>query len=112
MQDYAQADALLTGLVERYSPSREESTAVSYLVDEMRALGFRARIDEAGNAVGEWTHSDARGDAVRHIALGEAENQQQSKQPDIEPRPRELLEYGDPADEATGSASVVAQRPQ
>lgn len=52
-QDDAQADALLTGLVERYSPSREERAAVSYLVDQMQTLGFRARIDEAGNAVGE-----------------------------------------------------------
>ena len=47
------ADALLTGLVERYSPSGKESPATSYLVDRMLDLGFRAGTDAAGNAVGE-----------------------------------------------------------
>lgn len=51
--DHRQADELLTGLVERYSPSEEEGTAVAYLVDRMHGLGFRAYVDEAGNAVGE-----------------------------------------------------------
>ncbi len=49
----AQADALLRGLVERYSPSGQERDAVTYLVDHMRALGFHAQIDGAGNACGE-----------------------------------------------------------
>ena len=48
-----EADALLTGLVERYSPSRQERPAVNYLVEQMRTLGLRACIDGAGNAVGE-----------------------------------------------------------
>jgi LysW-gamma-L-lysine carboxypeptidase len=47
------ADALLRGLIERYSPSREECPAVTYLVDRMRSLGFRAHVDGAGNAIGE-----------------------------------------------------------
>jgi LysW-gamma-L-lysine carboxypeptidase len=47
-----QAQALLEGLVSRYSPSTREHPAVVYLVDQMQALGFQARIDSAGNAVG------------------------------------------------------------
>jgi LysW-gamma-L-lysine carboxypeptidase len=50
--DDTQADALLRGLVERYSPSTEEQPAVAYLVEWMRAAGFQAEIDSAGNAVG------------------------------------------------------------
>jgi [amino group carrier protein]-lysine/ornithine hydrolase len=46
------ADALLTGLVERYSPSTHERSAAAFLVQQMTALGFDARIDGAGNAVG------------------------------------------------------------
>lgn len=47
---------LLTGLVERYSPSREEHPAVQFLVEEMAGMGFRAFVDGAGNAVGEMGH--------------------------------------------------------
>jgi LysW-gamma-L-lysine carboxypeptidase len=47
-----QAQALLEGLVSRYSPSTRERPAVVYLVEQMRALGFQAHIDGAGNAVG------------------------------------------------------------
>lgn len=50
--DYAAADTLLTGLVERYSPSTHERSAVSYLVRRMADLGFRAEIDGTGNAFG------------------------------------------------------------
>jgi [amino group carrier protein]-lysine/ornithine hydrolase len=46
------ADALLTGLVERYSPSTHERSAVAFLVQQMTALGFQAEVDGAGNAVG------------------------------------------------------------
>jgi LysW-gamma-L-lysine carboxypeptidase len=49
----AYAERLLAGLLERYSPSREEGPAVGYLVKQMRALGLRAYVDGAGNAVGE-----------------------------------------------------------
>lgn len=48
-----QADALLQGLVERYSPSTQEQAAVAYLVEQMTSLGFQAHADGAGNAVGE-----------------------------------------------------------
>jgi LysW-gamma-L-lysine carboxypeptidase len=43
---------LLEGLLERYSPTGEEAAAVGYLVEQMRAAGLTAFVDEAGNAVG------------------------------------------------------------
>jgi [amino group carrier protein]-lysine/ornithine hydrolase len=46
-----QADELLTGLVERYSPSTDEREAVAYLVAWANAAGLRAEVDAAGNAV-------------------------------------------------------------
>ena len=49
----AEAEQLLTGLLERYSPSQDEGAAVTYLVEQMKALGFHAYVDGAGNAVGE-----------------------------------------------------------
>ncbi len=55
--------ALLRDLVERYSPSMQEGEAVSFLVDAMDRRGLRARVDEAGNAVGE------AGRGEPHIAL-------------------------------------------
>ncbi|MBN1935484.1 MAG: M20/M25/M40 family metallo-hydrolase, partial [Anaerolineae bacterium] len=51
--DNTQADALLTELVERYSPSTQERPVVEYLVGQMNTLGFSAYIDGAGNAVGQ-----------------------------------------------------------
>jgi [amino group carrier protein]-lysine/ornithine hydrolase len=43
----------LIGLVKHYSPSGEEASAVAWLVERMRRLGYtQAFIDEAGNAVG------------------------------------------------------------
>ncbi|MSP14611.1 MAG: [LysW]-lysine hydrolase [Chloroflexi bacterium] len=50
--DFSDQVQLLQGLLEQYSPSREESGAVAYLVAAMAALGFEAQRDEAGNAVG------------------------------------------------------------
>ena len=61
--DDPQADALLEGLAKRYSPSGHEGAAVSYLVKQMRTVGFEAAVDGAGNAVGEW------GDGERTILL-------------------------------------------
>lgn len=52
MFDDTQADALLTGLLECYSPSTQERPAVEFLVEQMAVLGFEAHIDGAGNAVG------------------------------------------------------------
>lgn len=61
--DNDQADALLQGLVEQYSPSTQERPAVAYLVNQMEALGFHATVDGAGNAVGEL------GDGPRTVLL-------------------------------------------
>ncbi|HSB78488.1 MAG TPA: M20/M25/M40 family metallo-hydrolase, partial [Candidatus Methylomirabilis sp.] len=44
--------ALLTRMVEIPSLSGEESQLASFLVETMRALGFQASVDQAGNAVG------------------------------------------------------------
>src|SRR5438552_5505859 len=55
--------ALVGGLVAIPSVSRNESDAVEWLVARMRDRGFRASIDEAGNAVGEI------GDGPRHVVL-------------------------------------------
>ncbi len=43
---------LLEGLLQRYSPTLQENEAVNYLVAQMKAAGFDACMDEAGNAVG------------------------------------------------------------
>jgi [amino group carrier protein]-lysine/ornithine hydrolase len=45
--------ALLHGLVEIPSVSRHEGEAVEWLVARMAERGFRASVDDAGNAVGE-----------------------------------------------------------
>ena len=46
--------SLLVGLLQRFSPSGQESSASKYLVSQMRGLGFDARLDEIGNAVGSF----------------------------------------------------------
>lgn len=50
---------LLRQLVEIYSPSRHEAKAVACLVDWMAGHGYRAFIDEAGNACGHRGPEDA-----------------------------------------------------
>lgn len=55
--------ALVRGLVEIPSLSREERPAVEWLVQRMGERGLRASIDAAGNAVGEI------GDGPRHVTL-------------------------------------------
>ena len=55
--------ALVGGLVAIPSVSRQERDAVEWLVARMRERGFRASIDDAGNAVGEI------GDGPRHVVL-------------------------------------------
>ncbi|MHB8631967.1 MAG: [LysW]-lysine hydrolase [Candidatus Limnocylindria bacterium] len=55
--------ALVGGLVAIPSVSRNEADAVEWLVARMRERGFRASIDEAGNAVGEI------GDGPAHVVL-------------------------------------------
>ena len=54
---------LVRGLVEIPSVSREEGDAVEWLVARMAERGFRASVDDAGNAVGEI------GDGPRHVVL-------------------------------------------
>ena len=54
---------LIRGLVEIPSVSRSEGDAVEWLVDQMNARGFRATVDDAGNAVGEI------GDGPVHVVL-------------------------------------------
>ncbi len=44
--------ALLEGLLRHYSPSGQEAQAVTYLCQQMQALGYTAGADEAGNAIG------------------------------------------------------------
>jgi LysW-gamma-L-lysine carboxypeptidase len=55
--------ALVGGLVAIPSVSRQERDAVEWLVDRMGERGFRASVDEAGNAVGEI------GDGPVHVVL-------------------------------------------
>jgi LysW-gamma-L-lysine carboxypeptidase len=54
---------LVRGLVEIPSVSRQEGEAVEWLVARMAERGFRASVDDAGNAVGEI------GDGPRHVVL-------------------------------------------
>ena len=55
--------ALVRGLVEIPSVSRREGDAVEWLVARMAERGFRASVDDAGNAVGEI------GDGPTHVVL-------------------------------------------
>lgn len=55
--------ALVRGLVEIPSLSRREGDAVEWLVQRMAERGFRASVDDAGNAVGEI------GTGARHLVL-------------------------------------------
>jgi [amino group carrier protein]-lysine/ornithine hydrolase len=54
---------LLTGLLQRYSPTFHEAEAVKYLVTQMKTAGFETGIDEAGNAVG------VLGDGPREVLM-------------------------------------------
>lgn len=57
-------DALLSGLLQKISYSRQEEEAVAYLVEQMKVMGYHhAFADEAGNAVG------IIGDGPREIVL-------------------------------------------
>jgi [amino group carrier protein]-lysine/ornithine hydrolase len=55
--------ALLTGLLQRFSPSGQESAACKYLASQMERLGFQAGLDEAGNVIG------SLGEGPREIVL-------------------------------------------
>ncbi len=54
---------LLRGMIERYSPSTEESEVSTFLIEAMKQRGFKAYHDAVGNAVGEVGEGD------RHIVL-------------------------------------------
>ena len=54
---------LLRRLVSLPSPSGLEAEAASYLADWLAAFGFKAYVDDVGNAIGQ------RGDGTRHILL-------------------------------------------
>jgi LysW-gamma-L-lysine carboxypeptidase len=59
--------ALVGGLVAIPSVSRQERDAVEWLVARMRERGFRASIDDAGNAVGEIGDGPAQVVLLGHI---------------------------------------------
>jgi LysW-gamma-L-lysine carboxypeptidase len=63
-----EAIALLRDLVDTPSVSGDEHAAVLLLVQRMTQLGYRARIDEAGNAVGVLGSDDP--DATEILLLG------------------------------------------
>ncbi|MEM1179272.1 MAG: [LysW]-lysine hydrolase [Acidobacteriota bacterium] len=63
--DLAEPARLLFELVSIPSVSRRERAAVGFLVERLRALGLRADVDDAGNAVG---HA-GRADADLHVML-------------------------------------------
>lgn len=52
MQRFA-AD-LLKGMVERYSPTGHEAELSKFLLKKTEALGFKTRLDKAGNVIGEF----------------------------------------------------------
>jgi len=49
---------LLHRMVERYSPTGQEGEMARLLAEEMRSLGLRSTIDEAGNVIGESSGGD------------------------------------------------------
>ena len=49
----ASEEALLTGMLERYSRSGEERELAEWLRDQMRFLGLNTEIDAAGNFIAE-----------------------------------------------------------
>lgn len=49
---HAHAVGLLRGMLDIPSPSHREAALASYLVREMRALGFTSEVDAVGNAIG------------------------------------------------------------
>ncbi|MEW6569115.1 MAG: [LysW]-lysine hydrolase [Chloroflexota bacterium] len=58
----------LVGLLERYSPTGQESTAVHWLVERMHKLGYsEAWIDDAGNAIGVMGKGRQQGILLGHI---------------------------------------------
>jgi [amino group carrier protein]-lysine/ornithine hydrolase len=59
--------ALLEGLLRLYSPTGQEAEAANYLVTQMKAAGFEAFVDEAGNAVGAFGEGEQTLMLLGHI---------------------------------------------
>ncbi len=60
---------LLQGLVAIQSLSGSETAASTYLVEQMKALGYQAHVDEVDNAVGVREHPDEDGQITTEIVL-------------------------------------------
>lgn len=61
---------LLHDLVATPSLSGDEGRAAALLADRMNALGFDARVDEVGNAVGVIARPDAQGRTADILLVG------------------------------------------
>jgi LysW-gamma-L-lysine carboxypeptidase len=59
----AEAEALLIGALERFSPSGQEAAVAAYFGEAMAAAGLRVERDAIGNVIG------AIGDGPRHVML-------------------------------------------
>jgi len=58
---------LLENLLKLYSPTHKEGKAVEYLVNQMNALGYKAHVDEMGNAIGVMGEGDKEVMMLGHI---------------------------------------------
>jgi LysW-gamma-L-lysine carboxypeptidase len=103
----AEAVGLVHGLVAIPSLSKQESQAVTWLVDRMQELGYdRAFVDEAGNAVGELGARDA---ARVVVLLGHIDTVPGDIPVRIDPQPEGGVLFGRGSVDAKGSlATCVA----
>lgn len=58
---------LLQGLLERYSPTGREQSAVTYFVSALESMGYAATVDGCGNAVGVLGHGERELLLLGHI---------------------------------------------
>ena len=66
--DYPPEFETLIGLVRHYSPTGQESEAVSWLARRMAELGFtKSYVDEVGNAIGVMGEGERKGVLLGHI---------------------------------------------
>ena len=66
--DYPPEFETLIGLVRHYSPTGQESEAVSWLVRRMAGLGFtKSYVDDVGNAIGVMGAGESKGVLLGHI---------------------------------------------
>jgi LysW-gamma-L-lysine carboxypeptidase len=73
---------LLEGLLRTFSPTGQETSAVTYLVKGMQQMGYQARIDSIGNAVGTIGAGNQEILLLGHIdtVTGEIEVRQENNQ--------------------------------